>query len=627
MADGACRAACSRRSPMRVLAIHGVGHADAKTDWQAGWRRAVEDGLARWESRGEPELHFLAYDHFFAQHELHAGVVVEAFGRLVASGLFHGLADVFRNRRGIGDTLEGVRWTAGMVAQWTALEALRAQLRRHLGDAMREVEPDVVLAHSLGSLIAYDTLKQDEMANGAAALIRGRTLVTLGSQIGNPAVRAIFGGRVEALARARFWWHLFNEEDDVFTAPIELPAVERFRQVETRFELDGWGDHDGVCYLAHEETSRTVWQDLAAPRGRGLAAQRRAPVAPAAPREPQQRALLVGIADYREPGGSARRARQRRVQHERNAAGARLPGGQHPRRVERARHHRRHSRAPALAARRRQAGRQPLLPLRRPRRPGSGLRAGRRGGSHRRVPRPVRLRLEPATRDHRRRVLRAVQPASVRCRVRGGARLLPFRWADARRQPEVARDHAARRHPAPHAALEPKARDVGAARSLRHESRRRARQEGGAEAEGRPRGVGGAERRRAQAGARHQPVVEDRRRSSAQRRRPTAIAARMRRSCTRPAPRASRPTSIATASRPTAPSPTRCARRCAMATSGAGRRRTLPTFGRLLEEARTRVRIVVSEPQTPQLVCPAVRLGQRFPGTIASAKSGARRRR
>jgi len=183
-------------------------------------------------------------------------------------------------------------------------------LRAHLAAKMGSFQPDVILAHSLGSLIAYDTFKLDETANPGGNLIDGRTLVTFGSQIGNPAVRAAFGGRVEELRKSRFWWHLYNAEDDVFTCPIELPTRDRFRQVDTYFDIPGLADHDGAHYLGHEETARTVWQDLASTpaRGRGAAAAKSAVAALPTPQlraartaartEPQLRALLVGIADY-----------------------------------------------------------------------------------------------------------------------------------------------------------------------------------------------------------------------------------------------------------------------------------------------------------------------------------------
>jgi hypothetical protein len=297
---------------MRILGIHGIGHADAQTDWQPQWTTAITTGLQTWNPAAAPEFEFLTYDQIFEASDLNTPVVLEAFVKLTASGLFYGIADIFRNRRGLGDTLEDVRWTAGMVAQWVALDRLRAQLRTQLAARIRAFQPDVIAAHSLGSLIAYDTLRTDEVANPAAALGAGRTLVTLGSQIGNPAVRATFGGRVEELATVRFWWHLYNAEDDVFTCPIVLPTHDHFRQVDTYFDIAGWADHDGAHYLGHDEATRTVWQDVASmiPRGRALAVAK-APASLARPARrtahatarsaPQRRALLVGIGDYPDP--------------------------------------------------------------------------------------------------------------------------------------------------------------------------------------------------------------------------------------------------------------------------------------------------------------------------------------
>ncbi len=304
---------------MRILAIHGVGHADAKTDWQPGWRQAVADGLRAWNPSAAPELEFLVYDPLFESQPLDTPLVVGALARLVKSGLFFGIGDRLTGRRGLGDSLQAVRWTAGMVAQWVALDGLRLQLRNLLAAKVRAFAPDAIIAHSLGSLIAYDTFRRDEVANPQGALIAGRTFLSFGSQIGNAAVRATFGGRIEALEGNRFWWHLFNREDDVFTAPLALPSEQRFRQIDTFFDIDGMADHDGAHYLAHPQTLATVWQDLASSMARG----RRAAGAGAAiskptrispPRlgtarkslrtRPRARALLVGIAEYADPSNT-----------------------------------------------------------------------------------------------------------------------------------------------------------------------------------------------------------------------------------------------------------------------------------------------------------------------------------
>ena len=299
-----------RGTRMQILAIHGVGHGDAKTDWKPQWQQAVLKGLGTWRAGLEPSVEFLGYDDLFESAPLGVSEVLEALYRLSASGLFYGLTERMHSRGGLASALDSVRWTAGMIAQWVALEELRALLRDRLAFAVQQVQPDVILAHSLGSLLAYDTLRRDEVAGGTLA--KDLTFVTFGSQIGNPAVRSVFGGRVEPLESCRFWWHLYNQEDDVFTCPIGLPAGDRFRQVDTFFDLPGFADHDGASYLGHEQASLTVWQDLAAtaPRGRALAAmarptdlaQQHTRVAMRAkPAELRQKAVLVGVADYPDP--------------------------------------------------------------------------------------------------------------------------------------------------------------------------------------------------------------------------------------------------------------------------------------------------------------------------------------
>jgi hypothetical protein len=164
---------------------------------------------------------------------------------------------------------------------------------------VRDFNPDVVCAHSLGSLASYDAFIQ--LPAGARNRIREVTYLTFGSQIGNPFVRAQFGGRIVPLP-CRRWFHLFNAEDDVFTARIRLQA-DGFEQVDTLFDLPDPLDHDAGAYLQHANTVNRVWASIAGgpeyeplraarqlTRGTTLARPRRA--------QPGRRALLVGINQY-----------------------------------------------------------------------------------------------------------------------------------------------------------------------------------------------------------------------------------------------------------------------------------------------------------------------------------------
>src|SRR5262249_9634919 len=136
-------------------------------------------------------------------------------------------------------------------------------------------------------------------------------LLTCGSQIGNTFVRGIFAGRVGPLPSVARWFHLYNENDHVFTAPLDFGdflTAANFTEVETPFgnRLSGFADnHDALAYLTHPATLDAVWPSLAAlgaapapTRALVPAAPKVAAPAPVAITRAERRALLVGINNY-----------------------------------------------------------------------------------------------------------------------------------------------------------------------------------------------------------------------------------------------------------------------------------------------------------------------------------------
>ena len=180
-------------------------------------------------------------------------------------------------------------------------------LRDRLSDAIDQIKPDLVCAHSLGSLIAYDTLARDETK------IAGKTLLTFGSQIGNIFVRgSAFAGRVDPLATAAHWFHLYNPNDHVFTAPLnfgEFQTADNFTQVITKFgsRLSGFSDnHSAVnptdpdeAYLTHPRTAAVIWPQISgSTTARAFVVSAKAVKEDLAASSPKRRALLVGINAY-----------------------------------------------------------------------------------------------------------------------------------------------------------------------------------------------------------------------------------------------------------------------------------------------------------------------------------------
>ncbi|MBI1853452.1 MAG: caspase family protein, partial [Planctomycetes bacterium] len=283
------------RSPvdgLRVLCVHGIGDHHTDLSWELQWQDAILAGLRRWRPHQDATFEFPLYDDIFERHPLDAATIAEAVWKLGVSGIVHGIGDLFRRTRGLEDVSAGLRWTAGMVAQWASDDDLREEARRRILAAIRAFDPRIVCAHSLGSLICYDAFLSEP------GLMAGRSFLSFGSQIGHPFVRNTLGGRIVAIDSSATWNHLYNRYDDAFTAHLRI-AADNFIEIETDFDVSGFLDHDPVEYLSHPNTVNTVWRALAdvTPRGlaRSVAAFRRVA------RRPKRRALLVGINEYPNP--------------------------------------------------------------------------------------------------------------------------------------------------------------------------------------------------------------------------------------------------------------------------------------------------------------------------------------
>lgn len=274
---------------VRVLCVHGVGDHHSHIDWQRSWREAIERGLRAWAPNVKCEFQFVMYDKLFTKYRLGPLQSLKAALKLGWSGIVHGIIDTNRPR-GLFDIPGAVRWTAGMVVQWVENEELRAKTTAEVLRHTNEFNPHLICAHSLGSLICYDTF----VRTPGNSVIEERKFISFGSQIGNPLVRSMLGGRIAPLKFAH-WYHLYNSEDAAFTSSLRI-FDERFSEVSTPFDIPGPLDHAAEEYLSHPNTGLEVWRQVVTPPREISATRTTAPVRPI--REPRRRALLVGINDY-----------------------------------------------------------------------------------------------------------------------------------------------------------------------------------------------------------------------------------------------------------------------------------------------------------------------------------------
>lgn len=245
--------------PLRVLSIHGVGEHHSNLNWTTAWRDALAQGIRRWDPEMAVEYNFLCYDDVFAMKDQSEACLMSWLWMILGADCFRWLGRPRCRSKPTRTLRDEIRWTAGMVVQWMSDVELRRRTRERVASRVESFEPDVICAHSLGSLIAYDAI-----ASGPTRLSRELTLVTFGSQIGNRCVQQRFPDGLVTRLPVRHWYHLYNRHDDIFTARIRLTA-DNFSEINAHFNLAGPGDHAAAGYLAHAAMSEHVWRRLLEP--------------------------------------------------------------------------------------------------------------------------------------------------------------------------------------------------------------------------------------------------------------------------------------------------------------------------------------------------------------------------
>jgi hypothetical protein len=246
---------------LKILGVHGLGDHRTST-WKRDWQDAVTASFPGQDAI-RLEFSFLTYDDIFEQVDLTVWETMQAVWKLSRSAI----SGLFRRRGVIEEVSDRVRWTAGYVVAWVEDKEFQAKTRARVLETIAREQPDLILAHSLGSLVTYNAFTHPDAAKPEIAGPLSKTrYVTLGSQLGNAFVIGnLTPGRIAPLPM-RSWHHLYNKNDDVFTAPIRLFDMPGFRQVETPFDIDGFADHSPVEYLKHSATVSDVWRPVAETR-------------------------------------------------------------------------------------------------------------------------------------------------------------------------------------------------------------------------------------------------------------------------------------------------------------------------------------------------------------------------
>lgn len=146
------------------------------------------------------------------------------------------------------------------VHQYLTNEVLRTDIEDGVAQAMDLAKENVVVSHSLGTVVAYTILRR--MAKEDTAW-RVPLLMTLGSPLGIRAVRSKLRpiGHPACVAK---WFNAFDPDDVVSLNPLDRKNFPIQPEIENQGDVNNWTDnqHGIVGYLDDADVARRIYEVL-----------------------------------------------------------------------------------------------------------------------------------------------------------------------------------------------------------------------------------------------------------------------------------------------------------------------------------------------------------------------------
>ncbi|MFF4873290.1 hypothetical protein [Streptomyces sp. S1] len=267
-----------------VVAVHGIfAHRSSRDEMHDSWLAALREGLrnVRFEDAEDVTMECAFYGHLYNDGK--AGAAWQyAIGDLrpgVEEDLLVALAEavedpvpeevgkagyaprsvqwgirVLQSRKFFGGTAAGIIGFVKQVARYLRDDDFKTAVRAEFSAAM-ESRPRVVIAHSLGSVVAYDWLRSHEATSAT-------TLITLGSPLGLRPVLRELHPFVDACPAP--WppgiatWVNVAAKEDVVASVKELHGSFAGRIHDLLSSNSRGGAHDVTTYLKNVHTARSV---------------------------------------------------------------------------------------------------------------------------------------------------------------------------------------------------------------------------------------------------------------------------------------------------------------------------------------------------------------------------------
>lgn len=148
------------------------------------------------------------------------------------------------------------------VYQYLYNQALADRIRKGVAAAIPAGEPAVVVAHSLGTVVAYDLLRKSGSEQGWNVPL----FVTLGSPLGVTAVKAAMDKPLSFPACALAWFNAMDPDDVVALYPLDATHFGIHPPVDNKTDVvNRTGNQHGIDgYLDDAEVAQRIHDALAA---------------------------------------------------------------------------------------------------------------------------------------------------------------------------------------------------------------------------------------------------------------------------------------------------------------------------------------------------------------------------
>jgi len=177
---------------MKIILLHGIGN------YNPGWSAEIKAA----KILGVPEESIIEFNYEDLMEDNWVNKILVAAARLAAS---------YYATPAAGFAANYVQDYADDILMYFVVPGIRKKIMNRFADTLQQNPGAVVIGFSLGSIVAYETIKNFPNASGKP------TLITIGSALGSPPLEALVKKFLKVPDKARpavkAWYNLYSTVD------------------------------------------------------------------------------------------------------------------------------------------------------------------------------------------------------------------------------------------------------------------------------------------------------------------------------------------------------------------------------------------------------------------------------